>query len=158
MYWKSHQCHGLNFGGKVNSHSEYIKDRIANIYNYLSDEDERSNATDRELQVARNIFKNAVVRALCLFEDLINHRIKSLGLDYEVELGHLIYIFENSHLPSSFSALEEMGIPIEVLEKLVTDRLSDVNVDVLTRYFRIYHPYFDNLTKLERRFIRQAVL
>lgn len=142
----------------ADSHSEYIKDRIANIYNYLSDEDERSNATDRELQVARNIFKNAVVRALCLFEDLINHRIKSLGLDYEVELGHLIYIFENSHLPSSFSALEEMGIPIEVLEKLVTDRLSDVNVDVLTRYFRIYHPYFDNLTKLERRFIRQAVL
>ena len=50
-----------------------------------------------------------------------------------------------------------MGIPIETLEKLVTERLSEANIDVLTRYLRMYHQDFTELSSTDFSFIKQAV-
>lgn len=139
------------------SHSSYIKERIRYIYGSREDERSRSEATDRELKIARNIFKHAVTRALLLLEDLLNYEMLNLDIPYKADLGYLVHIFENSHLPSSFSALEEMGIPIETLEKIITERLSEANIDVLFRYFRMYLKYFTDLSSIDQSFIKQAV-
>lgn len=139
------------------SHSSYIKDRLSYIYSLHSDAKSRSDATDLELKIVRNIFKHTVTRALLLFEELLNHRLSKLNAQYEIDLGYIIHIFENSHLSSSFSALEEMGVPIETLEKLIAERLINVNIDTLCRYYRLYQSKLKNLSKTEHLFIQQAL-
>lgn len=141
----------------ADNHSTYIKDRISYIYKTRVDEKLRSESTDKELKVARNIFKHSVTRALLLLEDLINFEMMRLDIPIKADLGYLVHLFENSHLPPSFSALEEMGIPIETLEKLVTDRLSEANIDVLTRYLRMNHMHLTGLSSIDQSFIKQAV-
>lgn len=141
----------------ADSHSQYIRDRIDYIYNIRRDPVTRSEFTDKELKITRNIFKHAVTRALMLLEDILNYIFKNLGLSLVADFGYLVHLFENSHLPSSFSALEEMGIPIETLEKLVTDRLKIVDVDVLKRYFRMYGKHLKQLSSMDKSFINQAM-
>ncbi|WP_323815303.1 DEAD/DEAH box helicase [Cellvibrio sp. NN19] len=138
------------------SHSEYLSERLTYIYQIHSDSHLRSDATDRELKIIRNIFKYAVPRALLLLQDLLseeNREIQSSDADF----GYIMHIFENSHLPTSFSALEEMGIAIETLEKLVTDRLSHASIDTLVRYLRWFHKRLSNLSKVDKMFIEVAL-
>lgn len=141
----------------ADKHTNYVKKQIEYIYKSRECGEMRSDSTDKELGIVRNIFKHAVPRALALLEDLLNYEFKSLELPTKANLGWLIHIFENSHLPSSFSALEEMGIPIETLEKLVTDRLSEADIDTLVRYLRIYHKEIRSLSSVDLMFIKQAV-
>ncbi|MEX6254214.1 MULTISPECIES: DEAD/DEAH box helicase [Providencia] len=141
----------------ADSHSSYVKERIQYIYNVRKDEKSRSDTTDKELKITRNIFKHAVTRALTLFEDLFNHRMMNLNASHKVDLGYLVHLFENSHLPPSFSALEEMGIPTETLEKLVTERLKEVSIDTLIRYLRMNYNHLTKLSSIDRSFIKQAV-
>lgn len=141
------------------SHSAYIAEQIKYIYNIHRDEEQRSLATDRELKIVRNVFKHAITRAISLLEDLLNHQLTSLNLTTRASLGRLIHTFENCHLPSSFSALEEMGIPIETLEKLVTPNLlkSEVEIDSLIRYLRMYYLHINRLSHVDKMFIKQAI-
>ncbi|EKO3471078.1 DEAD/DEAH box helicase, partial [Vibrio fluvialis] len=141
----------------ADSHTSYIRSQISYIYNANWSASIRSNATDRELTVVRNIFKHAVARAIALLQDLLNYKFVSNGLEPKANLGWLLHIFENSHLPASFSALEEMGIPIETLEKLVTNRLSEVDIDILVRYLRMNLKYFEQLNSVDKMFIKQAI-
>jgi superfamily II DNA/RNA helicase len=141
----------------ADNYSSYIKDRIQYIYKSQENEKSRSEATDKELKIVRNIFKHAVTRALLLLEDLLNYEMMNLKIPKKADFGYLVHLFENSHLPSSFAALEEMGIPVETLEKLVTNRLSETNIDVLTRYFRMHHKHYTELNSIDQSFIMQAV-
>ncbi|MUK25717.1 helicase-related protein [Aliivibrio fischeri] len=141
----------------ADSYTAYIKKQVDYIYQSREGKDMRSDATDRELNIVRNIFKHAVARALSLLEDLLNYEFKSLDLHPKANLGWLIHIFENSHLPSSFSALEEMGIPIETLEKLVTPKLSEIDIDTLIRYLRFNHKFLRQLNSVDQMFIKQAI-
>lgn len=141
----------------ADNHTKYIRDQIDYIYTVNVSVIDRSNATDRELSIVRNIFKHAVARALSLLQDLLNHKYTTLDRDPKANLGWLLHLFENSHLPASFSALEEMGIPIETLEKLVTKKLSEKNVDTLIRYLRVNLKYLVQLNSVDKMFINQAV-
>lgn len=139
------------------SHTSYIGDRLQYISNHREDIKSRSEATDKELKIVRNIFKYAVPRAIMLFQDLLNFKLSPLDLETKVDFGYLIHLFENSHLPSAFSALEEMGIAIETLDKLVTERLSESNIDTLSRYFRIHYRSFEKLDEIDKMFIKLAL-
>jgi superfamily II DNA/RNA helicase len=141
------------------SHTSYIRDRLEYIYSSLDNSKLRSEATDRELKISRNIFKHAIPRSLRLLEDLLNNEFSLLGFEstLNADLGYLIHLFEHSHLPSSFSAMEEMGVPVETLEKLVTERLSETSIDSLTRYIRMNSRYLKQLNIIDKMFIKQAL-
>ncbi|HIF9068846.1 TPA: DEAD/DEAH box helicase [Photobacterium damselae] len=138
------------------NHTSYIRERLKYIYSSREGSLLRSEETDKELKITRNIFKHSVPRALMLLQDLLNFEFSSIELPSTADLGYLIHLFEHSHLPSSFSALEEIGIPVETLEKLVTERLGEASIDSLTRYLRMYYKYFDQLNSVDRMFIRQT--
>lgn len=140
------------------SHTDYIHSQIDRLYLSVENSEMRSDETDKELTIVRNIFKHAVARALSLLEDLLNDRLKLLEADFESNLGWLVHVFENSHLPSSFSALEEMGIPIETLEKLVSERLKNADIDTLVRYLRMHRKHLKQLNSVDHMFIEQAIL
>lgn len=137
--------------------SSYIRKQIKYVYDSREDSWLRSEGTDKELYITRNIFKHAVPRALALLEDLLNYEFELLGHPQKANLGYLLHIFENSHLPAAFSALEEMGIPIETLEKILADHLHNASLDSLTRYLRMYYKRLEGLNTLDRDFIERAL-
>lgn len=141
----------------ADTHTAYIRDQITYIYKTNISVAARSDATDRELSIVRNIFKHAIPRALSLLQDLLNYEYTSLGREPNANLGWLLHIFENSHLPAAFSALEEMGIPIETLEKLVTKKLSETEIDTLVRYLRMNLKHLKQLNSVDKMFIEQAI-
>lgn len=141
------------------SHQDYLNSRIYDIYNTHDDVNERSDRTEIELSILRNIFQYAVPRALNLLQDLINfvyfsdNTVETEGADF----GYLMHLFENNHLPSVFTALEEMGIPIQTLEKLNAERFNDVRIEVILRYLRFHLYKFKDFTELEKSFIKKAI-
>lgn len=141
----------------ADTHTAYMKNQINYIYSGVSSADIRSDATDRELSIVRNIFKHAVSRALSLLQDLLNYKYKLSDREPIANLGWILHVFENSHLPASFSALEEMGIPIETLEKIITKKLGEKDVDTLVRYLRMKSKSLVQLNAVDHMFIRRAL-
>lgn len=139
------------------NHSEYMKERVNYIYDNYEGSMNRSDETDRELKVVRHIFKYAIPRALRLFQDLANFQLEQYKEDKKIDFGYLIHIFENSHLPGIFSAVEEMGIAIETLEKIKNEKLSDSKLDTVARYIRRYYMELNELDYVDRMFIELAV-
>lgn len=94
-----------------------------------------------------------------MLQDLINfvyfsdNIVETEGTDF----GYLMHLFENNHLPSVFTALEEMGIPIQTLEKLNAERFNDVRIEVILRYLRFHLYKFKDFTELEKSFIKKAI-
>jgi superfamily II DNA/RNA helicase len=141
----------------ANNHSSYLKERVSDLYSRNLETGVRSERTDRELKIIRSIFKYAIPRSLVLLQDLINHILKSRNFDIVCDLGYLIHVFENSHLPSSFSALEEMGIPIQTLEKLSVDILGQMSLDDLVNHLKTSYESLPKLDDTDRKFIHGAL-
>ncbi|WP_447043732.1 DEAD/DEAH box helicase [Vreelandella sp. H-I2] len=139
------------------NHTSYIRERLQYIYKNYLDTQMRSRATDKELKIVRNIFKHAIPRTLMLLQDLLNHELNNLDIDKKADYGYLIHIFENSHLPPTFSALEEMGVAIETLEKIVSERLSKKSIEIVSRYLRIHHKNMEKLNSVDKLFIELAL-
>ncbi|ADZ91352.1 helicase domain protein [Marinomonas mediterranea MMB-1] len=139
------------------SHTDYIRERLKYIYSHREGVQRVSEGTDWEFKIARNIFKHSIPRALMLLQDLLNYQFDQLDIKVVTDFGYLVHIFENSHLPTAFSALEEMGIAIETLEKLVTERVSSSSIETLSRYIRMYYKKSERLHAIDRMFIRLAL-
>jgi late competence protein required for DNA uptake (superfamily II DNA/RNA helicase) len=141
----------------ADNHTSYIKDRLKYIYENKATIEDISESTDKEFKIVKNIFKHSIPRALMLFQDLLNYRLSQLSLEKKVDLGLIIHIFENSHLPATFSALEEMGVAIETLEKLLKDNLNSASIESLSRYIRINYKSLPNLTQIDHMFINLSL-
>ena len=76
----------------------------------------------------------------------------------EVHFRALISIFENNHIPNNFSALEEMGIPIQTLDKLVSEELKGYSVNDLSKYLITNLNTLSKLDDMDRLFIKRALL
>lgn len=139
------------------SHQSYLDAIIAWIDLHYATDILKSTAMDRDLKIIRNIFGFAVPRTLSLLQDLINHVINERGLRFSAQFDYVRAKFENSHLPGAFSALEEMGIPVQTLSKIKGERLSRLSVNVLTRYLRLRYRSMKYLTELDKKFIARAL-
>ena len=139
------------------SHQSYLNSIIVWIETNQTTDVQRSAAIDRDLKIIRNVFGFAVPRTLSLLQDLVNHVINERGLSFAAQFEYVRAQFENSHLPRVFSALEEMGIPVQTLTKLKDERLITVELNVLVRYLRFNHRLMRNLSDLDRRFIGRAL-
>lgn len=139
------------------THQIYMNTRIDWLRNNSIGEVDQSNGIDRELKIIRNIFAYTVPKVLSLLEDIINLVCEKKGIKLNADYSLAIAIFENSHLPGSFSALEEMGIPIQTLEKLVTERLKSSELNVLIRFLRLHSERLKNLSELDYSFIKRAL-
>ncbi|EGQ8221037.1 DEAD/DEAH box helicase [Vibrio parahaemolyticus] len=140
----------------ADNHSKYISDRVSYIYNN-HDREHRSNLTDNELKICRNVFKYSIPRALSLYQDLVNYELTLLKVAKEADFGYLIHIFENSHLPTNFTAIEEMGVPIETLDKVRLERLYDLDIDSLAVAFIKLSVIYNKFDYVDRYFIEKAL-
>jgi len=139
------------------THQQYMFDQLNYIYGYHSDSQTRSEKTEKELKIIRNIFKHALPRALNLLQDIANFRLNELEMEANVDFGYLMHILENSHLPAAFSAIEETGVPIQTLEKIFSSKLDKVSIEVLTRYIQMFKDKIPELDSVDHSFIERAL-
>ncbi|MGK5077773.1 DEAD/DEAH box helicase [Janthinobacterium sp. HLX7-2] len=139
------------------SHQSYLDEVIDWVLKNNESEFEKSVGIDRELKIIRNIFGFTVPSVLSLLQDLINYRSEIGNLKVIANFGFVTSKFEYNHLPKNFSALEEMGIPVQTLQKLVHEKLSSVNLNVLIRYIRWNFNEIKNIDNLDRAFIARAL-
>jgi hypothetical protein len=139
-------------------HQSYLDSIVAWIDDHNDTIIKRSTAIDRDLKIIRNIFGFAVPRSLTLLEDLVNYIFVVRKCEDVANFGYVKGQFENSHLPGAFSAVEEMGVPVQVLSKLANERLAEAELNALVRYLRINFRQFENLTLLDKQFISRALL
>jgi hypothetical protein len=139
-------------------HQSYLDSIVAWIDDHNDTIVNRSTAFDRDLKIIRNIFGFAVPRSLSLLEDLVNYIFIARECKDVANFGYVKGQFENSHLPGAFSAIEEMGVPVQVLAKLVSERLGATELNTLVRFLRINFCRFENLSPLDRQFISRALL
>ena len=136
------------------SYQEYINKIIEWLEETDKSEIEKSTYIDTELKIIRNIFGYSIPKSLILFSDMINYVRK----EEEVHFRALISIFENNHIPNNFSALEEMGIPIQTLDKLVSEELKGYSVNDLSKYLLTNLNTLSKLDDMDRLFIKRALL
>jgi replicative superfamily II helicase len=136
------------------SYQEYINKIIEWLEETDKSEIEKSTYIDTELKIIRNIFGYSIPKSLILFSDMINYVRK----EEEVHFRALISIFENNHIPNNFSALEEMGIPIQTLDKLVSEELKGYSVNDLSKYLITNLNTLSKLDDMDRLFIKRALL
>jgi len=139
------------------SHQAYLSDKIEWLENNSIGRISISDGIDRELKIIRNIFGFTVPKVLFLIEDIVNLVSKEKGKKLTADFGAVAAILENNHLPANFSALEEMGIPIQTLEKIVTERLSECEFNALIKYIRRYFKASKKLSKIDKLFIQRAL-
>jgi len=92
-----------------------------------------------------------------LYQDLINFELYSLGIAKEADYGYLIHKFENSNLPTNFTALEEMGVPIETLDKVKTLQLSELEIEDLCLEMKKLAKTYKSFNSVDCYFIRKAL-
>lgn len=139
------------------THQQYMFDQLNYIYDHYSDSQTRSEKTEKELKIIRNIFKHALPRALNLLQDIANFRLNELEIEANVDFGYLMHILENNHLPAAFSAIEETGVPIQTLEKIYNSKLDKVSIEVLTRYIQIFKDKIPELDSVDHSFLERAL-
>ena len=139
------------------TYQSYISNFIAWITENRDDPAEISAAIDRELKIIRNVFGFTVPKVLSLAQDLVTGVCNERGLPFSANFNRFIGIFENSHLPSNLAGLEEMGVPVQTLEKINIDRFRGRDLEVLVRYLRRYVDAMPKLTRVDRMFIARAV-
>ncbi|MEZ9012787.1 DEAD/DEAH box helicase [Vibrio splendidus] len=140
----------------ANSHSEYMFDRVTYISENVAEE-LHSRQIDNELKICKNIFKHNIPRTLSLYQDLINFELKSLGIKKEADYGYLIHKFENSNLPTNFTALEEMGVPIETLDKVKKSKLMDFDIEELCIALKQLSKIYSKFDSVDKYFIEKAL-
>ena len=140
------------------THQDYVSAAIAWLIENRA-ASEISDSIDRELKIIRNIFGFTIPKVLSLLEDTINFVREARAPNIQAAKFNLMMaIFENNHLPSNFAALEEMGIPIQTLEKIQSERLAKVELNVLVRYVSWHFNSFELFDDLDKDFVRNALL
>ena len=129
---------------KQRNYDEYITAHIEILHNSFN--------------VFSALFNNLSLTDIKYINEEIINEINYVRKEEEVHFRALISIFENNHIPNNFSALEEMGIPIQTLDKLVSEELKGYSVNDLSKYLITNLNTLSKLDDMDRLFIKRALL
>ena len=144
------------------SYSEYLKNQIDRARQWVSEEEKRSLsiAINNDLKLITNTFGYTLPKVLSLMEDVVKYHALKRGIRSKVDYTHVKMTFENFHLPPGVSALEEIGIPIQTLHRLVDllEFSDQADVDGLCQYLRDTQDVWSRtIGFVDQTFIRRAL-
>lgn len=135
------------------SFTEYLKRQLLWVNeNY----DEVSDGVSNELKIVRVLYKYTIPKFLSLLWDIVEYRCLGTNNLSPAGYSYLISIFENMHLHPNLSIFEEMGVPIQILDKISSHYDADLSFE------EIYSSIKNNripkvLTEFERDFLIKAL-
>ncbi|MCW2256894.1 DEAD/DEAH box helicase [Providencia alcalifaciens] len=144
------------------SYSEYLKGQIDHARQWVYEGEKRtlSIAINNDLKLITNTFGYTLPKVLSLMEDVVKYHALRRGIRSTVDYTHVKLVFESLHLPPGVNALEEIGIPIQTLHRLVgLLGFSDLaDVDELCQYLRDTQDVWSrSLGYVDQSFIRRAI-
>lgn len=140
----------------ADTHQDYIDLCIKRLKSSGKTGADFSTSFDRDLSIIRNVIGFTIPKALSLLQDLINLIAEKRELEISADFSMTIAILENYHLPSNFAALVEMGIPIQTLAKLVSEKRSTLELKDLIKTIADNYEMNDDLDKIDKMFIKRA--
>ena len=106
------------------SFTEYFRKQMLWISeNY----DDVSDGINTELKIVRTLYKHTIPKFLSLLQDIVDHKLKHS--QKKCDYGFFISTFENLHLTPNLAVLEEMGVPIQILDKITINYDSETNFE-----------------------------
>lgn len=142
------------------SHQDYFDFQLKRIYSRqgVSDESAISEAINRELKILRNVLSYTVPKSLSLQQDIITHVAESRGLEINFDFSYMINTFEKFHLPGNVAALEEMGVPVQSLQKIKfpEDVVMDINKSI--DYIKNIYLNCNLFSTIEKKLIHKALM
>ncbi|WP_315139331.1 helicase-related protein [Achromobacter marplatensis] len=141
------------------SYGEYLRDQLDRVTPTEGDEHSRSKKINEELKIANRLFAYTVPKALSLLEDLVTEVARKKNRLQDVSYSHIRSAFENYHLSAAWAGVEEMGVPVQTLQKLNQqfrfdgEANVDTAIDVLCRQVNILKGF----QGIERQFIERAI-
>ncbi|MEI7286003.1 helicase-related protein [Pectobacterium carotovorum] len=129
------------------SYGDFLKSKIK-YYEYKSD---ISDTIDWLLAFLRNSIGHNIPYAISLTSQLINSLCVSYGYKDSHDYGLIMHKMENYHLPGVYSALDEFGVPIQVVEKIVDNSFSELDLDTLLK--EIKKGGYRKLKSIEKYFL-----
>ncbi|GAB7260029.1 DEAD/DEAH box helicase [Dickeya ananatis] len=144
------------------SYSEYLKNQIVHARQWVSEGEKRtlSVALNNDLKLITNTFGYTLPKVLSLMEDVVKYHALKRGIRSKVDYTHVKLAFESFHLPPGVNALEEIGIPIQTLHRLVDllEFSDQVDVDELCQYLRDTQDVWSrSIGYVDQSFIRRAL-
>lgn len=144
------------------SYSEYLKNQINYAKQRVADGENRtlSIMLNNDLKIINNTFGYTLPKLLNLLEDVVKRHATKRFIHSKIDYSHIKMTFENFHLPPGVNALEEIGIPIQTLNRLVEilkfPEKSDV--DDLINYLRDTQDYWRLfLGDVDQAFVSRAL-
>ncbi|MEO3677421.1 DEAD/DEAH box helicase [Rheinheimera sp. FR7-31] len=144
------------------SYSEYIKDQIDHARQRISEGEKNTLSfyLNNDLKIITNTFGYTLPKVLSLMEDVVKHNALKRGFSNKIDYTHVKLMFESHHLPPGVNSLEEMGIPIQTLHRLVEllEFPEQADVDVLSQYLRDTQDIWNrSIGYVDQAFIRRAL-
>ncbi|EKS6888437.1 DEAD/DEAH box helicase [Enterobacter bugandensis] len=140
------------------THQTYFDSQLSRIINSQISEPEISELINRELKIIRNVFSYSIPKSLALQQDIINFISQKRKLNLTADYSFIINIFEKFHLPGNISALEEMGVPLQILQKINFPDDAIVDINKCIEYIKNVYFLNKTLSRLERKFIERALI
>jgi len=129
------------------SYGDFIKSKIE----YYEDKTDISDTIDWLLAFLRNSVGHNIPYAINLTSQLIHSLCISYGYKDSHDYGLVMHKMENFHLPGVYSALDEFGVPIQVVEKIVDNNNPEQDLDTLIMV--IQQRKFERLNSIEKYFL-----
>ena len=118
-----------------------------------------STCINDDLKIVGNIFGYTVPIVLAILEDVMKLYASTHGIPGKVDYSKLRNLFENYHLPAGLAGLEEMGIPVQTLQRLsgLMEFPEDLDVDEMADYLRFNMPQWEGIGDVDRAFTMRAL-
>jgi len=142
-------------------YAEYFKSQIVQSKARLEkgEVDNLSACINDDLKVVVNILGHTVPKLLGILEDVVKLHAKWRNINAKIDYSKLRGVFEHYHLPSGLAGLEEMGVPVQTLQRLNTlmDAPHDLDVDEMAQYLRNNEDRWRGLSTVDRSFLTRTL-
>ncbi|WP_448669487.1 helicase-related protein [Enterobacter mori] len=129
------------------SYGDFLKSKI----DYYENKSDISETIDWLLAFLRNSIGHNIPYAISLTSQLIQSLCSIFGYKDNHDYGLVMHKMENYHLPGVYSALDEFGVPIQVVEKIIDNSFLEDDLDSLLE--RIRAESYESLNLMETYFL-----
>ncbi|ALX92468.1 hypothetical protein AV650_02325 [Serratia fonticola] len=142
-------------------YAEYFKTQINQSKGRLSrgEVNNLSTCINDDLKIVINIFGHTVPKLLNVLEDVVKLYAKRHYIEGKVDYSKLRSIFEHYHLSTGLAGMEEMGIPVQTLQRLsrVLSVPEDLDVDKVAQFLRDNHNRWQEMGSVDRAFMERTL-
>ncbi|MNR44538.1 hypothetical protein D3C85_1632920 [compost metagenome] len=105
------------------------------------------------------MFGHTVPKLLGVLEDVVKLYAKRHNIEGKIDYSKLRGIFEHYHLPSGLAGMEEMGVPVQTLQRLnlILPVPEELDVDEMAQFLRDNHSRWQGMEPVDRAFMERTL-